>query len=287
MGIVNVTPDSFSDGGRFLNKSAAIDHALTLVDQGADIIDIGGESSRPNALAVPDEEEIRRVIPVIEGLASRVSIPISVDTYKASVAERAIEAGASIVNDIGALRLDAKMGGVVAAKGAAVVLMHMLETPQTMQRNPVYKDVAAEVTGFLADAIVRAQDAGIDRRRIIVDPGIGFGKTVEHNLLLMQQIQKIVGLGVAVLVGPSRKSFISKLLLAGVQKQSPDFNPELEPVLDHVRDPEIDQNQRELGTQASVSVLAACNAHIVRVHDVARTRATLTIVDAIRNAKMH
>jgi dihydropteroate synthase len=258
MGIVNVTPDSFSDGGLFFDKDAAIAHGEALAAQGADIIDVGGESTRPFSESVPLAEEIRRVVPVVEGLASRLSIPLSIDTYKAEVARHAIEAGASMVNDIGALRLDPGMGGVVADAGLPVVLMHMKGTPKAMQIDPHYEDVLGEVKGFLAQAIERAERAGIDRARIIADPGIGFGKTVIHNLLLIKHLSSFRTLGVPILLGPSRKSFITKILGSG-------------------------EERREVGTQAAVAAAVRQGVDIVRVHDVERTKQTLRVLEAIQD----
>ncbi len=261
MGILNVTPDSFSDGGRFFDKEVAVAQGEALAAAGADIIDVGGESTRPFSEAVPAEEEIRRVVPVIEKLAHRVSVPISIDTTKAQVAAQALETGAVIVNDIGALRLDPAMANLVADREVPVVLMHMQGTPRTMQENPQYEDVVAEVQRFLSDAIYRAEEAGIDRSKIIVDPGIGFGKTVTHNLQLIRGLSAFQRLGVPVLIGPSRKSFISKLLGPGDER-------------------------REVGTQAAVTAAAMNGAHIVRVHDVERTRQTLKLADALRDPVM-
>ncbi len=258
MGILNVTPDSFSDRGLFFDKTAAIAQGEAMAAAGADIIDVGGESSRPFSDPVPAHEEIRRTVPVIEALASRLSAPISIDTNKAEVARCALAAGASMVNDIGALRLDPDMAGVVAEAGVPVALMHMKGTPKTMQVDPVYEDVVQEVRAFLADAIQRAEQQGIDRSKIIVDPGIGFGKTVRHNLLCIKHVSALHSLGVPVLIGPSRKSFIAKIL-----------GPEME--------------RREVGTQAAVTAAALNGAHIVRVHDVARTKDTLDLVDAIKD----
>jgi dihydropteroate synthase len=259
MGIVNVTPDSFSDGGLFFDRADAIAHGEALAAAGADIIDVGGESSRPFSEPVPAQEEIERVGPVIEELARRLSVPISIDTHKTQVARHAISAGASIVNDIGALRLDPDMASLVAEAGVAVVLMHMKGTPKAMQVDPHYEDVVGEVGEFLADALARAEQAGIDRTKIIVDPGIGFGKTVTHNLLLIKHLSGLQALGVPILIGPSRKSFITKILGSGDER-------------------------REVGTQAAVAVAALHGAHIVRVHDVERTRHTLKLVDALKNA---
>lgn len=259
MGILNVTPDSFSDGGLFFDRQDAVAHGMALEQAGADIIDIGGESSRPFSEPVLAEEEIRRVVPVIEELADRVSVPISIDTTKAEVAKRALEAGAVIVNDIGALRLDPDLGGLVADRGVPIVLMHMLGTPKTMQNDPHYDDVVTEVKDFLANAIARAEAAGIDRKKTVIDPGIGFGKTVNHNLRLIEGLGALQALDVPILIGPSRKSFIQKLL-----------GP--------------DDERREIGTQAAVTAAALNGVHIVRVHDVERTRGTLKLVDAIMNS---
>ena len=258
MGILNVTPDSFSDEGLFFDRDAAIAHGEAMAASGADIIDVGGESSRPFSDPVPADEEIRRTVPVIETLAGRLSVPISIDTNKAEVARQALAAGASMVNDIGALRLDPAMAGAVAESGVPVVLMHMKGTPKTMQIDPHYEAVVEEVKTFLADAIQRAEQQGIDRTKIIIDPGIGFGKTVTHNLLCIKHLSALHCLGVPVLIGPSRKSFIARIL-----------GPENE--------------RREVGTQAAVTAAALHGAHIVRVHDVERTKDTLKLIDAIKN----
>jgi dihydropteroate synthase len=267
MGIVNITPDSFSDGGRFFGTHAAIEHGLALAAAGADIIDVGGESTRPFSDPVTAEEEIRRVVPVIERLAAQIAMPISIDTTKAEVARRALKAGASIINDVSALRTDPALGPLAASQGVPVVLMHMLGTPKTMQVKPVYNDVVTDVRNFLADAIVRAEGQGIDRRRIIVDPGIGFGKTFEHNLILLQQLAAFQKLGVPLLVGVSRKAFIRNLLKSEDAKDIPADLPEV-----------------EAGSQAAAAAAVLHGAHIVRVHEVAATRAALTVIDAIRQA---
>ncbi|MGD9228725.1 MAG: dihydropteroate synthase, partial [Desulfobacterales bacterium] len=212
MGVVNVTPDSFSDGGNFFTFDAAVAQAEKLVADGADILDIGGESTRPFSEPVPEDEETRRVIPLIEKLAKRLSIPISIDTMKAAVARRAIEAGASMINDISALRFDPNMATVAKAFDTPVILMHMLGSPKTMQVSPSYDHLITDILNFLRDAIARAEKHGISKSKIIVDPGIGFGKTVSHNLLLIRQLQSFASLGVPILVGPSRKAFIRKLL---------------------------------------------------------------------------
>jgi len=260
MGILNVTPDSFSDGGLFFDIDDAIDHGVAMAEAGADILDVGGESTRPFSEPVSPEEELRRVVPVIEGLGRRLSVPVSIDTTKAEVARAALDAGAVIVNDVGALRLDPEMAGLIAARNVSVVLMHMQGLPKTMQLDSHYQDVVGEVKTFLADAVDGAEAAGINRSKIIVDPGIGFGKTVTHNLILIQGLPALQSLGVPVLIGPSRKSFITKLLGEG-------------------------DDRRELGTQAAVSAAVLNGAHIVRVHDVARTKETLKLIDAIKNVQ--
>ena len=251
MGIVNVTPDSFSDGGRAATRDVAIAHALRLVDEGADLLDIGGESSRPGAEPVPEDEELRRVLPVVEALAPRVPVPISVDTTKAGVAVRALRAGASIVNDITALGGDPDLPRVVAESGAGVVLMHMAGTPRTMQDDPRYGDVVGDVRDFLAGRIAEVESLGIPRARVAIDPGIGFGKTLEHNLELLRNLDRFATLGCAVLIGTSRKGFLGALTGRPVAERA---------------------------TASVVSSLAAATrgAHVVRVHDVA------PMVDAIK-----
>ena len=267
MGVVNVTPDSFSDGGKFLAPESAVTQGRKLAADGADILDIGGESTRPFADPVPVKVEIERVIPVIEQLAAEISIPISIDTMKAEVAKQAIKAGASIINDISALRFDPDLGAVAAEFGTPVVLMHMLGSPKTMQLSPSYTDLIGEISDFLSAAIVRAQQQGISKSNIILDPGIGFGKTVSHNLLLIRQLEAFAALDAPILVGPSRKLFIRKLLK---EAHSNDILPDT-PIV-------------ETGTQAAVAAAVLCGAHIVRVHDVANTRATIRILDAMRSA---
>jgi dihydropteroate synthase len=252
MGVVNVTPDSFSDGGKFFSFKTAV---------------AGGESTRPFSDSVSVEEEIRRVVPVIEALAKRVSIPISIDTTKAAVARRALDAGASIINDVGALRLDADLATVASECGVPVILMHMLGTPKTMQVSPVYNDLISDIKAFLEDAIKRAMQNGILKSNIIIDPGIGFGKTLEHNLLIIKHLHEFEALDAPVLIGPSRKLFIRKLLK---DSEAKDIKP--------------DQPVVETGTQAVVCAGVLNGAHIVRVHDVASTRATIKIIKAIKNA---
>lgn len=268
MGVVNVTPDSFSDGGKFLTHEAAVAQGRRLAADGADILDIGGESTRPFADPVPAEAEIKRVVPVIAKLAAELSIPISIDTMKAEVARRAIEAGAAIVNDISALRFDPDLGAVAKEFGTPVVLMHMLGSPKTMQLAPSYDDLIGDISVFLKAAIVRAQQQGISKSNLIIDPGIGFGKTVSHNLLLLSRLQSFTALDVPILVGPSRKSFIRKLLK---DEHSDDIPPDT-PIV-------------ETGTQAAVAAAVLGGAHIVRVHDVANTLATVRILDAMKAAQ--
>lgn len=264
MGVVNVTPDSFSDGGKFLGRNAAVAQAERLVQEGADVIDIGGESSRPFADPVPVEVELERVLPVIETLAQRVVVPISIDTAKAAVARRALAAGASMINDISALRHDSEMTRVAAESGVPVILMHMLGSPQTMQVTPVYRDVVAEIGAFLAQAVNLAEKGGIAHDRIIIDPGIGFGKTVDHNLLLIKNLAQLQDLDLPILIGPSRKAFIRKLL-----KENPE--EEIRP----------DMTIVGTGTLAAMCAAVLSGAHIVRVHEVASARAAVKIIDAI------
>ncbi len=210
MGVVNVTPDSFSDGGQFLDASAAIAHGRRLAEEGAQVLDVGGESTRPGAEPVSAGEELRRVVPVIEGLAP-LGARISIDTTKAAVAEAALDAGATVVNDVSALRFDPDLAALVARSGAGCCLMHMLGEPRTMQEDPRYDDVVSDVKAFLEERLAFAVEAGIDEDRVWLDPGIGFGKTVEHNLELLARLEEIVAIGRPVVVGTSRKSFLSRL----------------------------------------------------------------------------
>lgn len=272
MGILNVTPDSFSDGGRFFSLDSALRQAEKMVNDGADILDIGGESSRPFSEPVSAEEETQRVLPVIEHLAKHIDVPISIDTTKAVVARRAMDAGAAIINDISALRIDPDMGAVAAETGAWVILMHMLGTPKTMQIDPCYEDLIGEIGSFLENAVSTARAAGISASNIIVDPGIGFGKTVLHNLELVRNIHRFLSLGVPVLIGPSRKAFIRKILAR-------------ENCLENEND--AASEVVEIGTQAIVSTAILNGAHILRVHDVARARATATVIDAVKNGAFH
>jgi dihydropteroate synthase len=267
MGVVNVTPDSFSDGGVFFDADQAVAQGVRLAEEGADIIDIGGESTRPFSEGVSEKEEFDRVLPVIERLAGLIAVPISIDTTKSRVAEAAVAAGAAVINDVSALRADDRMAATAAACNVPLILMHMLGTPKTMQTDPTYQDVVADVKAFLADAVQRALSAGVDRSMILIDPGIGFGKTVAHNLALINRLDELSNLNLPILVGPSRKAFIRKLLKG---PQVDDISPSL-PVV-------------ATGTQAAVAAAALRGAHVVRVHDVARTVATLKIIDALKIA---
>lgn len=257
MGILNATPDSFSDGGRFAARDRALDHAREMAAAGADIIDIGGESTRPGADPVSEDEELRRIIPLIEALAAELPVPLSVDTYKSSVAEKALAAGASIVNDISGLRFSPDMARVAAAHGAAVVIMHIKGTPRNMQQNPVYPDVVVEVREYLEAGIELALRAGVDRERIMIDPGIGFGKTLEHNLTLLNRLDEFRRLGRPILLGTSRKKFIGTIL----DIPAPD--------------------RRVDGTAATVALGIERGAAVVRVHDVARMVQVARMTDAI------
>ena len=260
MGILNVTPDSFSDGGQFVDPAAACRQAWRMVEEGADLLDLGGESTRPGAAPVPAEEELRRVLPVIETLAAQLPVPISIDTRKARVAAKALAAGASLVNDISALTHDPDMGDVVACAGVPVILMHMQGRPDTMQQDPRYRDVVEEVAGWLQEAAAGARGRGIAENQLLVDPGIGFGKRAEHNLSLLRHLDRLVATGMPVVVGTSRKSFIGTVLGAGVE-------------------------DRLHGTLATVAWAAAKGAAIVRVHDVKPAVQAVRMIDAIRQAE--
>jgi dihydropteroate synthase len=260
MGILNVTPDSFSDGGKFLDCEKAIEQGLKMADDGAAIIDVGPESTRPGAEPVSTEEQIRRAIPVIDKLAKKTKIPISIDATNYEVAKTALDAGAAMINDVTAL-VDERMVQVAAERQVPVVLMHIEGTPRTMQVEPKYKDVVAEVLAFLLDRAKRAERYGIPKERIFIDPGIGFGKTVEHNLKLLAHLDKFVKTGYRVLIGPSRKAFIGKL----TGKENP--------------------TQRFFGTAASVALCVAAGASIVRVHDVAEMIDVIKTTNAIIGLK--
>jgi dihydropteroate synthase len=256
MGILNVTPDSFSDGGLYLQPEQALKHAETMLAAGADIIDVGGQSSRPGAVPVPPEVEHARAVPVIREIVQRYGALVSVDTYRASVAAAALDAGAVLVNDISALRFDAQMAPLIARRGASVVLMHMQGTPQTMQRAPAYRHVLDDVYSFLAERLHCALQYGIARQRIVLDPGFGFGKTVQHNLDLLHGLEHFCALGQPLLVGTSRKSFLGRLL----QRQ----------VWDRLE-----------GTLATVLYAVLRGAAVVRVHDVAPVVQTVRLLAAL------
>ncbi len=260
MGILNVTPDSFSDGGLYADTERAFAHAREMAAAGADIIDIGGESTRPGAEPLSEEEELRRIIPIIERLATELMVPLSVDTYKSSVARRALEAGASIVNDISGLRFSPDMARIAADYGAAVVIMHIKGTPRNMQQNPVYADVVVEVMSYLAEGIEIAVKAGVDREKILIDPGIGFGKTLEHNLTLLCRLDEFRSLGRPIVLGTSRKKFIGTILGIPVPEQRGD------------------------GTTATVALGIERGASVVRVHDVARMTQVARMTDAVLRA---
>jgi dihydropteroate synthase len=258
MGILNVTPDSFFDGGKYINFKKAVERGLQIAEEGADLIDIGGESTRPGAEPVSVDEELKRVIPVIESLSKKINIPISIDTYKAKVAEEAINAGATIINDISGLRFDPQMPYIAAKYDTPVVIMHIKGTPKNMHINPVYDALIPEITEYLRNSIVIAKNAGVKENNIIIDPGIGFGKKPEHNLLIIKNLKEFANLGKPILIGVSRKSFIGKIL---------DDAP---------------AEQRLEGTMAAVAVSVINGANIVRVHDVKETVKVVKVVDAIR-----
>ena len=260
MGILNVTPDSFSDGGRYYGRTEAVARGRRMLEEGADILDIGGESTRPGAEEVPAEEELRRVIPVIESLADDPGVVISVDTRKAAVAREALRVGARIINDVSALAGDPEMPAVARESGAGVILMHMRGTPRTMQIEPSYDDVVAEVAGYLGSRVeTLAARAGLDRQRMAVDPGIGFGKSLEHNLELLANLPAIGAIGAPVVVGLSRKSFLGKLTGRPAEER----------------------------LAASLAALVFCawnGAHVLRVHDVKESCDAVTIATVLRNA---
>jgi dihydropteroate synthase len=261
MGILNVTPDSFSDGGLFADAERALSHAREMAAAGADIIDIGGESTRPGAQPLSEDEELRRIIPVIERLSAELTLPISVDTYKSSVAQKALEAGASIVNDISGLRFSPDMARIAADFGAAVIIMHIKGTPRDMQQHPVYADVVGEILSYLGEGIDIAVKAGVDREKILIDPGIGFGKTLDHNLAILNRLDEFRGLGRPILLGTSRKKFIGTILDIPVPEQRVD------------------------GTAATVALGIERGASVVRVHDVARMAQVARMTDAIVKRK--
>ena len=268
MGIVNVTPDSFSDGGRFLDADAAIAHGVALAAQGAGVLDVGGESTRPGATPVAADAELARIVPVIEGLTSLASVPVSVDTTKAGVARAALEAGATVVNDVSAGRLDPDILGVTAAADAGFVAMHMQGEPRTMQLDPTYDDVVGEVGDFLIERVEAAHAAGIARGAVAADPGIGFGKTVEHNLQLLAALPSLAArVPAPLLVGTSRKTFIGRLLARATGAAA-----------------DLGVDQRDEGTLATVVWAVEHGASIVRVHDVTPAVHAIRLLDAMRAA---
>ncbi len=268
MGIVNVTPDSFSDGGRFLDPDAAVAHGIELAEQGADVLDVGGESTRPGAAPVPADEELDRVVPVIERIAAATTVPVSIDTTKGAVARAALDAGATIVNDVSAGRSDPAILGVTAEAGAGYVVMHMQGEPRTMQADPRYDDVVAQVGDFLADRIEVARAAGVAEGALAADPGIGFGKTVEHNLRLLAGLPTLgERVGVSVLVGTSRKTFVGKVLARAGAAPG-----------------DLPVDQREEGTLATVVWAVERGASIVRVHDVVPAVRAVRLLDALHAA---
>jgi dihydropteroate synthase len=258
MGILNITTDSFYDGGKYISVDKAVKHALKMVDEGADIIDIGGESTRPGAEPISVDEELKRVIPVIEILSKKLSIPISIDTYKAKVAEEAINAGATIINDISGLRFDPLMPEVASKYKVPVIIMHIKGTPKDMQKNPQYDALIPEITEYLRGSIVLAKQAGVEENMIIIDPGIGFGKLLEHNLQIIKNLKEFTQLGKPILIGVSRKSFIGKILN--------DASP----------------SERLEGTASSVAISVINGANIVRVHDVGFMYKVVKMADAIK-----
>ncbi len=258
MGIVNVTPDSFFDGGRYFNVEQAVERGIRLAEEGADILDIGGESTRPGSEPVSVDDELKRVLPVIEKLSKKVNIPISIDTYKAQVAEEAIKAGAKIINDISGLRFDPDMARIAAKYDVPVVIMHIKGKPKDMQKNPYYVALIPEIIEYLRESIIIAKNSGLDESKIIIDPGIGFGKTPEQNLEIIKNLRDFTLLGKPILIGPSRKSFIGKVL----DEPSP-------------------ENRLE-GTASAVAISVFNGANIIRVHDVAYMKKIVKMADAIK-----
>lgn len=256
MGILNVTPDSFADGGKYFDPARAIERGIQMAEEGADIIDIGAESTRPGAEPVAVEEELRRIIPVVEGLLSEVDIPISIDTYKSFVAETALNAGAQLINDISGLRFDPQMKEVVARFQVPIVIMHIKGKPRNMQQDPYYENLIGEIYEYLAESMRIAREAGIRQENIIIDPGIGFGKRLMDNYEILKRLKEFQGLACPILIGPSRKSFIGKVL-------------------------SLPPEQRLAGTIAAVAIGIQNGAHIVRVHDVQEVSRACRIVDLL------
>jgi dihydropteroate synthase len=265
MGVLNITPDSFSDGGRYLDSEAAVAHALDLEREGADILDVGGESTRPGATPTHTEEELRRILPVIEILRGKLRIPISVDTQKAEVAEAALKAGAEILNDISALRSDPRLAKVAARAHAPLILMHMRGSPRTMQRGPFARNVIGDVLTGLREALARARRAGLAKSQLLLDPGAGFGKTHEQNFEILARLPEFARLGCPLLIGTSRKSFLGKAMA-------------------RPGEPALPAEGRLLGTAATVTAAILGGAHVVRVHDVAEIARVVRVADAILDA---
>ena len=259
VGVLNVTPDSFSDGGRYIDPSRAVERALEMEGEGADIIEIGGESTRPGAARLDSEDELARVMPVLRGVAGRLRVPVAIDTYRSQVAEAAVSNGASIINDVSALRFDPAVADVAAREGAALVLMHMRGEPATMQKMEPSRDIFAEIETELTKAISSAEARGVNRSRIVVDPGIGFGKTLDQNLEILNHLDRLASLELPVMIGTSRKSFIGKIT----------GRPE---------------DDREFGTAATVTIAIIRGAHFIRVHDVRQMVEVAKLADAIANA---
>ncbi|MBW1996952.1 MAG: dihydropteroate synthase [Deltaproteobacteria bacterium] len=262
MGILNVTPDSFSDGGLFYDRDRAVEHGLQMTQEGADIIDVGGESARPYSEQISVDVELERVIPVIEVLSKEIAIPISIDTVRAEVAREALKAGASMVNDISALRFDPDMSTVVAEAQVPVILMHMKGTPANMQENPTYEELIPEIKAFLREAMDRALEKGIREENIILDPGIGFGKTFDNNLQIIKDLREFTTLRRPILLGTSRKSFLGHILGKG-------------------------PSERDVGTMATISAGVMNGASIVRVHDVKSAVETVRVTDAIMRGSIN
>jgi dihydropteroate synthase len=259
MGILNVTPDSFSDGGKFFKFEDAVARGMKMVEEGADIIDVGGESTRPESDPVSTQEELSRVIPVISSLVKNKDIPISIDTYKAEVARQALDAGAQMINDISALRFDPQMRNLVRESGVPVVLMHIKGTPKNMQKDPSYQNVIAEISQYLKESIQMARDAGIETGKIIIDPGIGFGKRLQDNLNILKNLKEFSILGCPILIGCSRKSFIGRIL-------------------------GLPTEERLEGSLAALAASVINGANMVRVHDVKESKRVVGILDAVLRA---
>jgi dihydropteroate synthase len=263
MGILNITPDSFADGGLYFDESAAIERAYQIVEEGADIIDIGGESTRPGSEPISIDEELRRTIPVIEAISKHIKIPISIDTYKSEVAKRALDAGASMVNDVSGLRFDPKMPKVVSEYKVPVVIMHIKGKPRNMQENPVYEALIPEIMDYLRIGIATARGAGISEDKIIIDPGIGFGKTSDHNLEIINNLREFTLLEKPILIGPSRKVFIGKIL------------------------GDAPVTERLEGTAAAVAISIMNDANIIRVHDIKEMIRVVKVADAVKSKKIY